>query len=152
MKKLFSDFKHFCSKGNILELATGVMIGGAFSTIVTSLVNDLLMPLIGLLTGGIDLSGLFIPLDLNFGAYASIDAAKNAGVGTLNYGAFLQSVINFLIIAFCIFLLVKAMNKLMPRKEEKKARQCPFCQMEVHDKATRCPHCGSDISDSVVKE
>lgn len=152
MKKLFSDFKHFCSKGNILELATGVMIGGAFSTIVTSLVNDLLMPLIGLLTGGIDLSGLFIPLDLNFGAYASIDAAKAAGVGTLNYGAFLQSVINFLIIAFCIFLLVKAMNRLMPRKEEKKARQCVFCQMDVHDKATRCPHCGSDISDSVVKE
>lgn len=152
MKKLFSDFKHFCSKGNILELATGVMIGGAFSTIVTSLVNDLLMPLVGLLTGGIDLSGLFIPLDLNFGAYASIDAAKTAGVGTLNYGAFLQSVINFLIIAFCIFLLVKAMNKLMPKKEEKKARQCAFCQMDVHDKATRCPHCGSDISDSVVKE
>ncbi len=151
-KKLFDDFKHFCSKGNILELATGVMIGGAFSTIVNSLVNDLLMPLIGLLTGGINLSGLFIPLDLNFGAYASIDAAKAAGVGTLNYGAFLQAVINFLIIAFCIFLLVKAMNKLMPKKEEKKARQCPFCKMDVHDEAVRCPHCGSDISQTVKAE
>ncbi len=148
MKKLFEDFKQFCSKGNILELATGVMIGGAFSTIVTSLVNDMLMPLIGLLTGGINLSGLFIPLDLDFGAYASIEAAQAAGVGTLNYGAFLQAIINFLIIAFCVFLLVKGMSKL---QEEKKARKCPFCKMDVDDEATRCPHCASDISETVKK-
>ncbi len=147
MNKLFSEFKHFCAKGNILELATGVMIGGAFSTIVNSLVNDLLMPLIGLLTGGINLSGLFVALDGQ--SYASIDAASAAGVGTLNYGAFIQNVINFMIIAFCVFMIVKLMSKLIPAKPEepKKAdRLCPFCKMAVHDEAVKCPHCGSDIS------
>lgn len=146
MKKLFEEFKRFCTKGNILELATGVMIGGAFSTIVNSLVNDMLMPLIGLLTGGINLSGLFIALDGQ--QYGSIEAAKELGVGTLNYGAFLQAIINFLIIAFCVFLFVKAMAKIMPKKPEepKKAdRTCPFCKLVVHDEATKCPHCGSDI-------
>ena len=146
MKKLFEEFKRFCTKGNILELATGVMIGGAFSTIVNSLVNDMLMPVIGLLTGGINLSGLFIALDGQH--YASIEAAKELGVGTLNYGAFLQAIIHFLIIAFCVFLFVKAMAKIMPKKEEapKKAdRLCPYCKMAVHDEAVKCPHCGSDI-------
>lgn len=149
MKKLFGEFKQFCSKGNILELATGVMIGGAFSTIVTSVVNDMLMPLIGLLTGGINLSGLFVPLDLKFGEYASIEAAKAAGVGTLNYGAFLQAVINFLIIAFCVFMVVKGMTKLLPKKEEapaKEPRLCPYCKEAVHDEAVKCKHCGSDIA------
>ena len=145
MKKIFNEFKRFCTKGNILELATGVMIGGAFSTIVNSLVNDMLMPVIGLITGGINLSGLFIALDLQ--PYASIEAAQAAGVGTLNYGAFLQNVINFLIIAFCVFLLVKGMSKIMPKKEEpKKAdRLCPYCKQAVHDEAVKCQHCGSDI-------
>ena len=146
MKKMFEEFKRFCTKGNILELATGVMIGGAFSTIVNSLVNDMLMPVIGLITGGINLSGLFIALDGQH--YASIDAAKELGVGTLNYGAFLQAIINFLIIAFCVFLFVKAMAKIMPKKEEapKKAdRLCPYCKMVVHDEAVKCAHCGSDI-------
>jgi len=146
MKKMFDEFKRFCTKGNILELATGVMIGGAFSTIVNSLVNDMLMPLIGLITGGINLSGLFVALDLQ--SYASIEAAKEAGVGTLNYGAFLQAVINFLIIAFCVFLFVKAMAKIMPKKEEppkKQDRLCPYCKMVVHDEAVKCGHCGSEI-------
>ncbi|MBE5800824.1 MAG: large conductance mechanosensitive channel protein MscL [Clostridiales bacterium] len=148
MKKLFNEFKNFCSKGNILELATGVMIGGAFSSIVTSLVNDMLMPVIGLLTGGVDLSGLFIPLDFQFDQYATIDAAKAAGVGTLNYGAFLQAIFNFLIIAFCIFMLVKAMAKLMPKKEEepkKEDRKCPYCKMVIDDEAVKCPHCASEL-------
>lgn len=146
MKKLFDEFKRFCTKGNILELATGVMIGGAFSTIVTSLVNDMLMPIIGIFTGGINLGGLFIALDGQ--KYASMEAAKEAGVGTLNYGAFAQNVINFLIIAFCVFLFVKAMAKIMPKKEEapKKAdRLCVYCKQVVHDEAVRCHHCGSDI-------
>ena len=149
MKKLINEFKAFCSKGNILELATGMMIGSAFTTIVNSLVNDVLMPVIGILTGGLDMSGLFIPLNFKFGEYATIDAAKAAGVGTLNYGAFLQAIINFLIIAFCVFLFVKAMAKIMPKKEEapKKAdRLCPFCKMAVHDEAVKCPHCASDIA------
>ncbi len=150
MKKLLNDFKRFCSKGNILELATGVMIGGAFSAIVTSLVNDLLMPLIGLITGGINLSGLFIALDLQ--SYPSIDAAKAAGVGTLNYGAFLQAVINFLIIAFCVFMVVKGMSRIIPKKEEPKkaGRLCPYCKMSVPDEAVKCPHCTSDIAPEAV--
>ena len=147
MKKLFGEFKHFCTKGNILELATGVMIGGAFTTIVNSLVNDMLMPIIGLLTGGVNLGGLFVALDGQ--KYASVEAAKEAGIGTVNYGAFLQAVINFIIIAFCVFLFVKAMSKLMPKKEEapKKAdRLCPYCKLAVHDEAVKCPHCASDIA------
>ncbi|MBR2925955.1 MAG: large conductance mechanosensitive channel protein MscL [Clostridia bacterium] len=148
MKKLINEFKTFCSKGNILELATGMMIGSAFTTIVNSLVNDVLMPVIGILTGGLDMSGLFIPLDFQFDQYKTIDAAKAAGVGTLNYGAFLQAIFNFLIIAFCIFMLVKAMSKLLPKKEDepaKEERKCPFCKMGIHDEATKCPHCASEL-------
>ena len=148
MKKIINEFKTFCSKGNILELATGMMIGSAFTTIVNSLVNDVLMPVIGILTGGLDMSGLFIPLDFQFDQYKTIDAAKAAGVGTLNYGAFLQAIFNFLIIAFCIFMLVKAMSKLLPKKEEepkKEERKCPFCKMGIHDEATKCPHCASEL-------
>ena len=147
MKKLFEDFKKFCTKGNILELATGVMIGGAFTTIVNSLVNDLLMPVIGLVTGGVDLAGLFISLDGN--TYETLDLAKEAGAATLNYGNFIQNIINFLIIAFCVFLFVKFMAKLMPKKEEapkKPARLCPYCKQAVHDEAVKCQHCGSDIA------
>lgn len=145
MKKLFEDFKKFCTKGNILELATGVMIGGAFTTIVNSLVNDLLMPVIGLVTGGVDLAGLFVALDGN--TYETIDAAKEAGAATLNYGNFIQNIINFLIIAFCVFLFVKFMAKLMPKKEAPKpARLCPYCKQAVHNEAVKCQHCGSDIA------
>ena len=146
MKKFLNEFKKFCTKGNILELATGVMIGGAFTTIVNSLVNDMLMPVIGLLTGGVNLSGLFIALDGQ--QYVSIEAAKEAGVGTLNYGSFIQNIINFLIIAFCVFLFIKAMSKLMPKKEAapaKPARLCPYCKKEIADDATRCPHCTSQL-------
>jgi len=148
MKKIINEFKTFCSKGNIVELATGMMIGSAFTTIVNSLVNDVLMPAIGILTGGLDMSGLFIPLDFQFDQYKTIDAAKAAGVGTLNYGAFLQAIFNFLIIAFCIFMLVKAMSKLLPKKEDepaKEERKCPFCKMGIHDEATKCPHCASEL-------
>ena len=147
MKKFIQEFKKFCTKGNILELATGVMIGGAFTTIVNSLVNDMLMPVIGLVTGGVNLSGLFVALDGQ--KYLSIDAAKEAGVGTLNYGNFIQNIINFLIIAFCVFLFVRFMSKLMPKKEEApKApdRLCPYCKMVVHNEAVKCPHCASDIA------
>ncbi len=146
MKKFFDEFKKFCTKGNILELATGVMIGGAFTTIVNSLVNDMLMPVIGLVTGGVNLSGLFVALDGQ--QYVSIDAAKEAGVGTLNYGSFIQNIINFLIIAFCVFLFVKAMTKLMPKPEPvpaKPARLCPYCKQPIHDEATKCQHCGSQL-------
>lgn len=147
MKKLFDEFKAFCSKGNILELATGVMIGGAFTAIVTSLVNDVLMPVIGLLTGGVNLKGLFLALDLQ--SYPSIAACETAGVGALKYGAFLQNVINFLIIAFCVFLLIKAMTKLMRQIKAEPpaapARRCPYCKSVVDAQAVKCPYCTSDI-------
>jgi len=145
MKKFFQDFKLFCMRGNILDLAVGVMIGGAFGSIVNSLVNDLLMPVIGLITGGVDFSGLFLALD--FQSYPTREAAKTAGIGTLNYGAFLQAVINFLIMAFCVFLMIRLMSKLLPKKEEipLNPRKCPFCIQAIDEKATRCPHCTSEL-------
>ncbi|NLI21206.1 MAG: large conductance mechanosensitive channel protein MscL [Clostridiales bacterium] len=131
-------------RGNILDLAVGVMIGGAFGSIVSSLVNDIFMPLIGLLLGGLNVSGAFLALDGK--AYASIDAAVAAGVGTLNYGMFLQKIIDFLIMAFCVFLVLRLMTKLMPKKPAKEARKCPFCLQPVDDQATRCPHCTSQLA------
>ena len=169
MKKFFNEFKTFCTKGNILELATGVMIGGAFTTIVNSLVNDMLMPVIGLVTGGVNLSGLFIALDGQ--QYVSIDAAKEAGVGTLNYGEdniHIQPAIlgefphldglgmgggtilcHHGFVKVMLFLFVKFMTKLMPKKEAapaKPARLCPYCKQPVHDEAVKCQHCASDIA------
>ncbi len=146
MKKFFKDFKDFVMRGNILDLAVGVMIGGAFGSIVSSLVNDIFMPLIGLLLGGFNVSGAFLALDGN--AYASMDAAKAAGVGTLNYGMFCQKIIDFVIMAFCVFLVIRLMAKLMPKKPAKDARKCPFCQMAIDDKATRCPHCTSKLDEA----
>lgn len=144
MKKFFQDFKAFCMRGNILDLAVGVMIGGAFSSIVSSLVNDLFMPVIGLICGGFNLSGAFIALDGK--SYPSIEAAAAAGAGTLNYGMFVQKVIDFLLMAFCVFLVVRLMAKIMPPKPAAKApRKCPFCKQEIADDATRCPHCTSQL-------
>ena len=146
MKKFFKDFKDFVMRGNILDLAVGVMIGGAFGSIVSSLVNDIFMPLIGLLLGGFNVSGAFYALDGN--TYASIEAAKAAGIGTLNYGMFCQKIIDFLIMAFCVFLVIRLMAKLMPKKPAKDARKCPYCLKEIDDKATRCPHCTSQLGES----
>ena len=144
MKKFLKDFKDFVMRGNILDLAVGVMIGGAFGSIVSSLVNDIFMPLIGLLLGGFNVSGAFLALDGN--TYASKEIATAAGIGTLNYGMFLQKIIDFLIMAFCVFLVIRLMAKLMPKKPAKEARKCPFCLKEIDDKATRCPHCTSQLA------
>ena len=147
MKKFMEEFKAFAMRGNVVDMAVGVIIGGAFGKITTSLVNDIFMPLLGVLTGGINLGGMFYALDGN--EYASAAAAAEAGVGTLNYGAFIQNIINFLIIAFCVFLFVKFMTKLMPKKEPapaKPARLCPYCKQPVHDEAVKCQHCASDIA------
>ena len=148
MRKFFGDFKHFIMRGNVLDLAVGVMIGAAFGSIVTSMVGDLLMPVIGLLTGGVDFSGLFLALD--FQAYPSIEAAKAAGAATLNYGAFLQAVINFLIMAFCVFMIIRLVARLVHKKAEKAARKCAFCMKEIDDKATRCPYCTSELGETGV--
>ena len=148
MKKFFNDFKTFVMRGNILDLAVGVMIGGAFGSIVSSLVNDIFMPLIGLLLGGLNISGAFLALDGQ--VYASKDAATAAGVGTLNYGMFLQKIIDFLIMAFCVFLVIRLMARLMPKKPAKETRKCPYCLQPIDDKATRCPHCTSQLTDSQI--
>ena len=149
MGKLFKEFKAFVAKGNILDLAVGIMIGAAFGKIVSSLVSDIFMPIISLLTGGMSVANAFIPLDGS--SYPTLAAAKEAGAATLNYGAFIQSIIDFLIIALCVFLFVKAMSKVMPKKEEPKAEPilCPRCFGEVNEKATRCPHCTSEIEAKV---
>lgn len=147
MKKFFQEFRNFAIKGNVIDMAVGVMIGGAFGKIVSSLVSDLFMPLIGLLTGGVNISGAFFALDGN--SYPSAEAAAAAGAGTLNYGAFIQAVIDFVIIAFFIFLFVKLIAKAMPKKAEAPVvatRTCPYCFSEINPKATRCPNCTSELN------
>ena len=145
MKKFLEEFKAFAMRGNVVDMAIGVVIGGAFGSITTSLVNDIFMPLLGVITGGINFGGLFYALDGQ--TYASIEAAKEVGVGTLNYGAFIQYVINFILIAFCMFIVVRLMNKLKKPAPApapaKPKRLCPYCRSEIADDATRCPHCTS---------
>ena len=115
---LFGEFKEFIKRGNVLDMAVGVVIGAAFGSIVTSLVNDIIMPLVSLLTGGLDFTNWFVALDGN--EYATLEAAQTAGAATLNYGNLISVIINFVIVAFCIFIVVKAMNKFMRKKEEPK--------------------------------
>ena len=146
MKKFFEEFKAFAMRGNVIDMAIGVVIGGAFGKITTSLVNDIFMPLLGMLTGGVNFGGLFYALDGN--KYASIEAAAEAGVGTLNYGAFIQNIVDFLLIALCMFIVVKFMNKMHKKPEPapaKAPRLCPYCKSEIADDATRCPHCTSEL-------
>lgn len=148
MKKFINEFKAFAIKGNMIDMAVGVIIGGAFGKIVTSLVNDMFMPLLGLLTGGQSVSNLFVQLSGGETSYPTLEAANAAGVATLNYGLFIQTVIDFLIIALCIFMFVKAISKLQKKKEEAPApivRKCDYCLEPVADEATRCPHCTSEL-------
>lgn len=151
MKGFVNEFKTFIMRGNVIDLAVGVIIGGAFQAIVNSLVKDIITPLISLITGGLDFSNLFIQLN---GAekYATVADATNAGVAVLAYGSFITAVINFLIMAFVIFCLVKFLNKLsapLMKKEEAPAapttKKCPYCQSEIDINATRCPHCTSEL-------
>ncbi len=143
---MIKEFKEFIAKGNVMDMAVGVIMGGAFGKIVSSLVNDLLMPLIGLILGGVDFTNLFIALD--GGNYASLAAAEEAGAALFKYGAFIQNIIDFLIIAFCIFLMVKAFNKT--KKEEPApaptTKACPYCKSEIAIDAVKCPHCTADLS------
>ena len=144
------EFKDFISKGNVIDLAVGVIIGGAFSGIVTSLVTNIVTPLISILTGKIAFADLFIALDGN--EYATLEAATEAGASTINYGLFIQGVINFLITAFVIFLMVRFINKIrnINKKEEgvkaaPTTKVCPFCKSEINIEATRCPNCTSEV-------
>jgi large conductance mechanosensitive channel len=143
---MFKEFREFAMRGNVLDMAVGIIIGIAFGAIVTSLVNDIIMPPLGLALGRVDFSNLFI--NLSGGSYATLEAAKEAGAVTINYGVFVNSVINFIIIAFVLFLIVRSMNKLK-RKEEAPAepttKECPFCLSQIPIKATRCPYCTSQL-------
>jgi large conductance mechanosensitive channel len=143
-----SDFKNFILRGNVLDLAVAVVIGAAFGAVVKSLVDDVIMPPIGLLVGRVDFSKLYILLKQGStpGPYASLSDAQNAGAVTLRYGAFVNSVITFLLIGLAVFLMIRAISKLMPRKEvapEKK--DCPYCATSIPVKASRCPNCTSAL-------
>ena len=141
MKKFFEEFKKFISRGNVMDMAVGVIIGGAFTAIVNSLVNDIFMPVLSLITGGFDIAGMSV----------SFGVGDNAA--TLNYGAFLSAVINFLLIALVIFCIIKAMNtakdKMLKKQEEEApaptTKKCPYCMSEIDIQATRCPRCTSEL-------
>jgi large conductance mechanosensitive channel len=140
---MLKEFRDFIARGNVLDLAVAVVIGAAFGKIVTSFVEDILMPPIGLLLGKVDFSDLFI--NLSGTAYPSVEAAKAAGAPTINYGLFLNTLINFLIIAFAIFLIVKQANRFKA-KEEASKKDCPVCATEIPLAAKRCPNCTSELS------
>ena len=149
---MWKEFKEFAVRGNAIDLAVGVIIGAAFGGIVTSLVKDLLMPPLGLVTGGLDFSNKFVVLKAGAdGAanFATPAQAAAAGAVTLNYGSFFTVLINFIIVAFCIFLVVRAMNKLKrPAPEtEPTTKDCPACAMTIPVKASRCPHCTTQLAD-----
>ena len=137
MKNFVEEFKKFIARGNVMDMAVGVIIGGAFTAIVNSLVNDVMMPVLSLITGGLDFSKLCIVL------------GEGEGAATLNYGAFVAAIINFLLIALVIFMLIKTINKFTKKKEEAPApvttKDCPYCKEKVALEATRCPHCTSEL-------
>ncbi len=148
MKGVTKEFKKFALKGSVIDLAVGIIIGAAFNSIVQSLVNDIIMPPIGFFTGDVDFSELYI--NLSGIPYESLSEAKSAGVATINYGLFINSVISFLIVALAVFFLVRAINKLREKQEAtpaatKTTRPCPFCFNEISRKATRCPNCTSEV-------
>ncbi len=142
---MLKEFKEFAMKGNVLDMAIGVIIGGAFGKIVTSLVSDILMPPLGLIMGKVDFSSLFI--NLSGQHYTSLAAAKAAGAPTLNLGVFFQTILDFTIIAFVIFMLVKQINRLKrePEAASPTTKECPHCISMIPIRATRCGHCTSDL-------
>ncbi|MDO5040140.1 large conductance mechanosensitive channel protein MscL [Clostridium sp.] len=147
---MWNEFKKFAMRGNVVDLAIGVVIGGAFSKIVTSLVNDIIMPAVGSLVGKVDFSNLYI--NLSGKPYDSLKAAQAAGAATINYGIFLNNILNFLIIAFSIFIVIRQLNKIKDRAfrkekatEEATTKDCPYCFTEINIEATRCPHCTSEL-------
>lgn len=147
MPPILDEFKKFAMRGNVMDLAVGVIIGGAFGKIVSSLVDDVIMPPIGLLLGRVDFSNLYF--NLSGQEYASLAAAKAAGAATLNYGLFINSVLNFTIVAFAVFMLVKQVNRLAaapaPAEAPAPSKDCPHCLQSVPVKATRCCHCTSHL-------
>ncbi len=151
-KGFMAEFKKFIMRGNVIDLAVGVIIGGAFQAIVKSLVDDIVMPVISLATKGLDFANWFVALDGN--EYETLAAAQEAGAATLSYGNFISAILNFLIMAFVIFVFVKAINTVAEKakkKEEAEApaapttKECPFCKSEININATKCPNCTSEL-------
>jgi large conductance mechanosensitive channel len=142
---MFKEFKEFAMQGNVMDLAIGVIIGGAFGKIISSLVTDVITPLIGLVLGKVDFANLFI--DLSGKGVTTLDEAKKAGAATLNYGLFINSIIDFVIVAFCIFLVVKQINrfKKAPPPADPTHKDCPFCLSSIPIQATRCAACTSEV-------
>ena len=149
---MFKEFKEFVMRGNVVDMAVGIIMGAAFGTIIKSLVSDVIMPPIGLLLGGVDFSNLFVVLKEGTmpSPYASLANAQAAGAVTINYGTFLNTVISFLIVSIAIFMLIKGLNSLHRQKEapeeEPTTKECPFCFSTIAIKATRCPSCTSEIA------
>ena len=144
---MLKEFKEFTMRGNVLDMAIGIVIGVAFGKIVTSFVNDVVMPPIGLLLGKVDFSNLFI--DLSGKSYATLAEAKAAGAATIKYGLFLNTVVDFVIVAFVIFLLIQQINRIKRQQEAAPAapttKECPYCLSSIAIKATRCSHCTSEV-------
>ena len=157
IKKEIKEFKEFAVKGNVVDMAVGIIIGASFSGVVNSLVADIIMPPIGFALGKVDFTNLYftIPTTLNLGeipTYPSLEAAKAAGAVTINYGVFINQVISFLIVAFAVFLLIKGINKLQAATKKEQAeeavattKECPRCTTQIPINATKCPHCTADI-------
>ncbi len=149
---MFKEFKEFAMRGNVVDMAVGIIIGGAFGTIVKSLVDDVLMPPIGLLLGGVDFSNFFLVLKegATAGPYAALADAKAAGAVTVSYGVFLNAIISFLIVAFAVFLLIRSINTMRKKEEAPPAapttKDCQFCASAIPIKATRCPNCTSQLA------
>jgi large conductance mechanosensitive channel len=144
---MWKEFREFAMRGNVIDLAVGVIIGAAFGKIVTSLVNDIVMPPLGLVLGQVDFSNLFINLSSKH--YDSLADAKAAGAATLNYGMFINNIIDFLLVAFAVFLLIKQVNRFMPKPAEPApadAKDCDYCKSSIPKAATRCPHCTSELT------
>lgn len=145
MSKILDEFKTFIMRGNVMDMAVGVIIGSAFTGIVNSLVNDIIMPIITLITGKINFSDLMFSLDGN--TYKSLAAAQEAAAPVIAYGNFIQLVVQFLLTAFVLFMVIKGINKLHKPKPapEVTTKTCPFCKSEIHKDATKCPHCASEV-------
>jgi large conductance mechanosensitive channel len=151
---MFEEFKKFIMRGNVIDLAVGVVIGAAFGAVVTSFTNDILMPPIGLLLGSVDFANIFVVLKAGdpAGPYNTLAAAQEAGAVTMNFGLFINVIIAFLITALVIFFLIKAVNRLQPEEEEAPppeptTKQCPYCFTDIPIPATRCPHCTSELGE-----
>jgi large conductance mechanosensitive channel len=154
---MLKEFKEFAMRGNVVDMAVGIIIGGAFGTIVKSLVDDVLMPPLGLLLGGVDFSNFFFVLKegATAGPYASVSSAKGAGAVSVNYGLFLNGVISFMIVAFAVFMLIRGINAMRRREDAApppSTKECPYCTSAIPIKASRCPHCTSQLASDLNRD